>query len=81
MTKHIWVNSIDEATLAILDNYDDLATRMKTVMHDLERPLSAELLADKLQTNMDQIVKAVNSDSRMVFLPNGDIWLPPTSTS
>jgi len=79
MTKHVWVNSIDEATLAILDNYADLAERMKAVMHDLEHPLSPELLAKNLEASMDQIVNAVNNDSRMVFLPNGDIWLPPTS--
>lgn len=79
MTKHIWVNSIEEATLAILDNYSDLAERMKIVMHDLERPLPPEVLAENLQASMDQIVNAVNTDTRMVFLPNGDIWLPPTS--
>ena len=78
MTKHIWANSIEEAALSILDNYKDLSEKMMIAMNDMDKPLPPEVLVQSLNTTMENIIQAVNNDSRMVFLPNGDIWLPPT---
>jgi glucan phosphorylase len=79
MTKHIYVKSIEEATMAILDNYQDLSTRIRVCMANTEKPLPADQLAKALQENMQNIINAVNEDGRLVFLPNGDVWLVPTN--
>lgn len=80
MTKHIYVNSIEEATFEILDNYQDLLEKIKIAMNDMEKPVPAESLAEIFNVNVDKVINAVNKDARMVFLPNGDIWLPITGS-